>query len=173
MAGSRDRVRGRRTGRRRRGCRGPASARPGADGAPGQSSITGANPADYNRAANLVLRLRLVIHIPALLQATDHALALFRAVVPPMLQYEIEHHLTYRIKRQSILHREDPPPYSTISAREVGRAERDHPDGASPSTTLRTLYRSSTRSDWTSTTGAAVSWTRRHSWPSTEPYWTT
>ncbi|CAM5595903.1 hypothetical protein SALBM217S_01005 [Streptomyces griseoloalbus] len=55
-----------------------------------------------------------MIHIPALLQTTDHARALFRAVVPAMRQHEIEHRLTYRIKRQGILHREDPPAYSAI-----------------------------------------------------------
>lgn len=60
------------------------------------------------------LRVALVVHIPALLQTTDHARALFRAVVPPMRQYEIEHRLTYRIKRQGILHRESPPSYSAI-----------------------------------------------------------
>jgi transcriptional regulator with XRE-family HTH domain len=60
------------------------------------------------------LRVALAIHIPALLQTTDHARALFRAVVPPMRQYEIEHRLTYRIKRQGILHRVNPPPYSAI-----------------------------------------------------------
>lgn len=60
------------------------------------------------------LRVALVIHIPALLQTTDHARALFRAVVPPMRQYEIEHRLTYRIKRQGVLHREDPPPFTAI-----------------------------------------------------------
>ncbi|WP_200303731.1 helix-turn-helix domain-containing protein [Streptomyces adelaidensis] len=60
------------------------------------------------------LRVALVIHIPALLQTTDHARALFRAVVPPMRQYEIEHRLTYRIKRQGVLHRDTPPPYTAI-----------------------------------------------------------
>jgi transcriptional regulator with XRE-family HTH domain len=60
------------------------------------------------------LRVALIIHIPALLQTTDHARALFRAVVPPMRQYEIEHRLTYRIKRQGIMHRDNPPPYTAI-----------------------------------------------------------
>ncbi|MFB8773105.1 helix-turn-helix domain-containing protein [Streptomyces broussonetiae] len=59
----------------------------------------------------LALRAALIIHVPALLQTTDHARALFRAVVPPMHQYEIEHRLTHRMKRQGILHREDPPQY--------------------------------------------------------------
>lgn len=60
------------------------------------------------------LRVALVIHIPALLQTTDHARALFRAVVPAMRQHEIEHRLTHRMKRQGILYRESPPRYSAI-----------------------------------------------------------
>ncbi|MFB7088610.1 helix-turn-helix domain-containing protein [Streptomyces sp. NPDC056296] len=60
------------------------------------------------------LRVALAMHIPAMLQTTDHARALFRAVVPAMRQYEIEHRLTHRIKRQGVLHREAPPPYSAI-----------------------------------------------------------
>ncbi|MFE6283125.1 helix-turn-helix domain-containing protein [Streptomyces sp. NPDC057877] len=60
----------------------------------------------------LGLRAALVIHIPALLQTTDHARALFQAVVPPMHQYEIEHRLSHRIKRQGILHRDNPPQYA-------------------------------------------------------------
>ncbi|MEW2158305.1 helix-turn-helix transcriptional regulator [Streptomyces sp. NPDC007189] len=60
------------------------------------------------------LRVALAMHIPALLQTTDHARALFRAVVPAMHQYEIEHRLTYRMKRQGILYREEPPPYAAI-----------------------------------------------------------
>ncbi|MBT2415798.1 helix-turn-helix transcriptional regulator [Streptomyces sp. ISL-12] len=59
-------------------------------------------------------RVALLIHIPALLQTTDHARALFRAVVPPMRQYEIEHRLTHRMKRQGILHRANPPHYTAI-----------------------------------------------------------
>jgi transcriptional regulator with XRE-family HTH domain len=60
------------------------------------------------------LQVALLIHVPALLQTTDHARALFRSVVPPMRQHEIEYRLTHRIKRQGILHRADPPPYTAI-----------------------------------------------------------
>ncbi|WP_153533577.1 helix-turn-helix domain-containing protein [Streptomyces sp. RB17] len=60
------------------------------------------------------LRVALVIHIPALLQTTDHARALFKEAVPPLRQYEIEHRVSHRIKRQEILHRDDPPPYSAV-----------------------------------------------------------
>ncbi|MGW0704942.1 helix-turn-helix domain-containing protein [Streptomyces sp. NPDC002643] len=57
------------------------------------------------------LRVALFVHIPALLQTTDHARAIFRTVVPPLRQYEIEHRLTHRIKRQAILYRDNPTPY--------------------------------------------------------------
>ncbi len=60
------------------------------------------------------LRAALVIHVPALLQTTDYARCLFQEVVPPMRQYEIEHRLTHRIKRQGILHRDHPPSYTAI-----------------------------------------------------------
>ncbi|AKJ12823.1 DNA-binding protein [Streptomyces incarnatus] len=60
------------------------------------------------------LRVALVIHVPALLQTTDHARAIFRSAAPPMRQYEIEHRLTHRMKRQGVLHRTDPTPYTAI-----------------------------------------------------------
>lgn len=60
------------------------------------------------------LRVALVVHIPALLQTTAHARALFCEAVPPLRQYEIEHRVTHRVKRQSILHRADPPPYTAV-----------------------------------------------------------
>ncbi|MFE9394839.1 helix-turn-helix transcriptional regulator [Streptomyces flavidovirens] len=60
------------------------------------------------------LRVALSIHIPALLQTTDHARALLREAVPPFRPYEIEHWLSHRIKRQVVLHRDDPVRYSAI-----------------------------------------------------------
>ncbi|MBX7549499.1 helix-turn-helix domain-containing protein [Streptomyces sp. NPDC088560] len=60
------------------------------------------------------LRVALMIHIPALLQTTDHARALFQSAAPSMRQYEIEHRLTHRMKRQGVLHKADPPPYTAI-----------------------------------------------------------
>ncbi|MFH9082787.1 DUF5753 domain-containing protein [Streptomyces sp. NPDC017673] len=74
------------------------------------------------------LRVALVIHIPALLQTTDHARALFRTVFPPLQQYEIEHRLSHRIKRQNILHRESPTPYTATiheAALRMGFGGRD------------------------------------------------
>ncbi|WP_129308867.1 DUF5753 domain-containing protein [Streptomyces sp. L2] len=66
---------------------------------------------EYNASA---LRVALVVHIPALLQTTDHARALFRESVPALRPYEIEHRISHRIKRQEVLHRDDPPPYSAV-----------------------------------------------------------
>ncbi|MFI1702806.1 helix-turn-helix domain-containing protein [Streptomyces griseoruber] len=60
------------------------------------------------------LRVAHVINIPGLLQTAEHARALFSHTVPPLKPHEIEHRVSHRIKRQEVLHREQPPPYSTI-----------------------------------------------------------
>jgi transcriptional regulator with XRE-family HTH domain len=60
------------------------------------------------------LRVAHVINIPGLLQTADHARALFSHTVPPLKPHEIEHRVSHRIKRQEILHREEPPPYTAI-----------------------------------------------------------
>jgi hypothetical protein len=60
------------------------------------------------------VRVAHVINIPGLLQTTDHARALFSHTVPPLKPHEIEHRVSHRIKRQEILHREQPPPYTAI-----------------------------------------------------------
>ncbi|GHE56975.1 transcriptional regulator [Streptomyces longispororuber] len=76
-------------------------------------------PAGLNDVAELEhhasgLRVALVTHIPALLQTTDYARALFQEVVPPLRQYEVEHRLSHRIKRQGVLHQDSPPSYTAI-----------------------------------------------------------
>ncbi|WP_411148738.1 helix-turn-helix domain-containing protein [Streptomyces sp. A30] len=60
------------------------------------------------------LRVALSLHIPALLQTTDHARAMLREAVPPFRPYELEHRLSYRIKRQEVLHRSDALPYTAL-----------------------------------------------------------
>lgn len=60
------------------------------------------------------LRVAHVINIPGLLQTPDHARALFNHTVPPLKPHEIEHRVSHRIKRQEVLHREQPPPYTAI-----------------------------------------------------------
>lgn len=49
------------------------------------------------------LRVAGVMHVPGLLQTTDHARAMFNATVPPLEQYEVEHRVSFRIRRQAVL----------------------------------------------------------------------
>ncbi|WP_369224973.1 helix-turn-helix domain-containing protein [Streptomyces sp. R39] len=84
----------------------------------------------------VTLRVAQVINIPGLLQTPEHARTLFRQVVPELRPHEIEYRISHRIKRQAILHRENPTPYTAIiheaalrmrfGGREVARAQLDH-----------------------------------------------
>ncbi|MCT2594056.1 helix-turn-helix transcriptional regulator [Streptomyces sp. N2-109] len=82
------------------------------------------------------LRAVLTIHIPALLQTTDHARALFGQVVPQLRAHAVEHRLSHRIKRQAVLFGEHARPYSAIiheaalrmrfGGRDTARAQLGH-----------------------------------------------
>jgi transcriptional regulator with XRE-family HTH domain len=84
----------------------------------------------------VALRVAQVINIPGLLQTPEHARTLFRQVVPALRPHEIEYRISHRIKRQAILHREQPPQYTAIvheaalrmrfGGQEVARAQLDH-----------------------------------------------
>ncbi|WP_335941608.1 helix-turn-helix domain-containing protein [Streptomyces sp. PTD5-9] len=52
--------------------------------------------------------------LPGLLQTTDHAREVFRQVVPALTPPDIEHRLSFRIKRQSVIFRENPLPYRAV-----------------------------------------------------------
>ncbi|MFJ7491268.1 Scr1 family TA system antitoxin-like transcriptional regulator [Streptomyces sp. NPDC097727] len=54
------------------------------------------------------------IHIPGLLQTVDHAREIYRQAVPELSPPEIEHRVSYRIKRQEVLYRTDPVPYQAV-----------------------------------------------------------
>ncbi|MCC3775587.1 helix-turn-helix transcriptional regulator [Streptomyces sp. UNOB3_S3] len=58
------------------------------------------------------VRMCQVINIPGLFQTADHARALFREAVPALLPHEIEHRISFRIKRQAVLYRDAPYPYT-------------------------------------------------------------
>jgi transcriptional regulator with XRE-family HTH domain len=60
------------------------------------------------------LRVALTLHIPALLQTTDHARAMLQQAVPPFQPYELEHRLSYRIKRQAVLYGATPLAYTAL-----------------------------------------------------------
>lgn len=84
----------------------------------------------------LALRVAQVITIPGLLQTPEHARAIFREFVPPLMPHEVEYRVSHRIKRQAILFRDAPPPYTAIiheaalrmqfGGRETARSQLEH-----------------------------------------------
>ncbi|MEU0807928.1 helix-turn-helix transcriptional regulator [Streptomyces sp. NPDC005970] len=60
------------------------------------------------------LRTAYVAHMPGLLQTIDHAREIFRQAVPPLSPPEVEHHVSHRVKRQAVLYRDKPTPYTAI-----------------------------------------------------------
>jgi transcriptional regulator with XRE-family HTH domain len=49
------------------------------------------------------LRVGVIVTMPGLVQTLDHARAAFQQSVPALRPYEIEHRVSFRIKRQAIL----------------------------------------------------------------------
>ncbi|MFG2403668.1 helix-turn-helix domain-containing protein [Streptomyces brevispora] len=84
------------------------------------------------------LRMRTAhsVHIPGILQTSDHALAVFRAVVPPLPNHEVALRLAHRVERQQVLDGAAPPEYLGViheaalrmqfGGRTVARAQLDH-----------------------------------------------
>ncbi|MBA2807277.1 helix-turn-helix transcriptional regulator [Streptomyces sp. KM273126] len=61
------------------------------------------------------LRASTTARVPGLLQTREYALEIFRQAVTELSPPDIEHRLSFRIKRQAILYREDnPTPYEAI-----------------------------------------------------------
>ncbi|MCX5194693.1 helix-turn-helix transcriptional regulator [Streptomyces sp. NBC_00249] len=60
------------------------------------------------------LRTALAVHIPGLLQTSDHALAIFRVAVPPLPEHEVALRLAFRLERQQILDSATPARYTGI-----------------------------------------------------------
>ncbi|MEU9986387.1 helix-turn-helix transcriptional regulator [Streptomyces sp. NPDC007971] len=56
----------------------------------------------------------ITVHIPGLLQTVDHARETFRQVVPDLAPPDIEHRISFRIKRQAVLYRVPPTPYLVL-----------------------------------------------------------
>ncbi|MFJ4922534.1 helix-turn-helix domain-containing protein [Streptomyces sp. NPDC088725] len=84
----------------------------------------------------LAMRVACAIHMPGLLQTPEHARAVFKDVVPPYDPPEVEHLLSFRIKRQAVIYGEQPTPLSTViheaalrigfGGRKVARAQLEH-----------------------------------------------
>ncbi|MEU5102219.1 MULTISPECIES: helix-turn-helix transcriptional regulator [unclassified Streptomyces] len=62
----------------------------------------------------IALRTAYIAHIPGLLQTPEHAREIFRQAVPQLPPPDVEHRVSHRIKRQAILYRDNPTPYTTI-----------------------------------------------------------
>ena len=60
------------------------------------------------------VRVATTVHIPGLLQTTEHARVVFNAGIPQLAPYEVEHRISHRIKRQAILHGDAPTPLTAI-----------------------------------------------------------
>ncbi|MEU0806768.1 helix-turn-helix transcriptional regulator [Streptomyces sp. NPDC005970] len=60
------------------------------------------------------IRIASAIHLPGPLQTVEHARALFRDVVPPLDPPEVEHQVSFRIKRQSVIYDKQPTPLAMI-----------------------------------------------------------
>ncbi|MFF1922388.1 helix-turn-helix domain-containing protein [Streptomyces sp. NPDC058221] len=84
----------------------------------------------------LGMRAAYSMHIPGLLQTSDHALTLFRVVIPQLPEREIALRLAHRVERQEVLDRDASPPYTGIvheaalrmqfGGRSVARAQLEH-----------------------------------------------
>ncbi|MDK0521824.1 helix-turn-helix transcriptional regulator [Streptomyces sp. ML-6] len=99
------------------------------------------------------LRMRTAhsVHIPGILQTSDHALAVFRVVVPALPEHEVALRLAHRVERQQVLEGAGPPEYVGIvheaalrmqfGGRSVARAQLDHLLSVSenPHITLRVI----------------------------------
>ncbi|MFC4471564.1 helix-turn-helix domain-containing protein [Streptomyces xiangluensis] len=61
-----------------------------------------------------MLRTAVTVHIPGLFQTTEYAREIFRQDVPEMSPPDIEHRVSFRIKRQAVLYRDSPTPHQAI-----------------------------------------------------------
>jgi transcriptional regulator with XRE-family HTH domain len=59
-------------------------------------------------------RTAVTVHIPGLFQTTDYAREIFRQDVPEMSPPDIEHRVSFRIKRQAVLFQDSPTPHQAI-----------------------------------------------------------
>ncbi|MGW6061953.1 helix-turn-helix domain-containing protein [Streptomyces sp. NPDC055189] len=61
-----------------------------------------------------LLRTAVTVHIPGLFQTTDYAREIFRQDVPELSPPDVEHRVSYRIKRQAVLFHDEPTPNHVI-----------------------------------------------------------
>ncbi|MGQ4516332.1 Scr1 family TA system antitoxin-like transcriptional regulator [Streptomyces sp. DW26H14] len=98
-------------------------------------------PASFLELAELehhavAMRIACGIHLPGLLQTVDHARAVIQDGVPSFSPPEVEHLLSFRIKRQAVIYGDNPIPLDAViheAALRIGfggpkvcRAQLDH-----------------------------------------------
>lgn len=76
------------------------------------------------------LRTAYTSHISGLLQTREHAREIFERVIPAPTPPEVEHRVSYRIKRQDVIYRADPIPYATVIHEAALRMKVGGPDVA-------------------------------------------
>ncbi|MEV0266984.1 helix-turn-helix transcriptional regulator [Streptomyces sp. NPDC050617] len=84
----------------------------------------------------VALRTAQTSILPGLLQTSDHARVIFDQGVPPLPPDEVEHRVAHRLRRQGVLCRDTPMPYTAViheaalrmrfGGRDVTRAQLDH-----------------------------------------------
>jgi hypothetical protein len=82
------------------------------------------------------MRTACTVHIPGLLQTTDYALAVFRAVIPRLPEHEVATRLAHRSHRHEVLNGKTPTPFIGIvheaalrmqfGGQQVARAQLEH-----------------------------------------------
>lgn len=93
---------------------------------------------DIAELEHYAVRFRSVhlIHMPGLMQSSDHAQAVFKAALPPLPEHEIALRLAHRLERQRVLAGNSPTEYVGIlheaalrmqfGGRKVARAQLEH-----------------------------------------------
>lgn len=71
---------------------------------------------DISETEAYAVRLRgaNTVHVPGLLQTSEHAMAIFRAVVPELPEHEVALRLAHRSERQNVITRDDPIPLVAV-----------------------------------------------------------
>ncbi|MFE2166698.1 helix-turn-helix domain-containing protein [Streptomyces sp. NPDC059447] len=82
------------------------------------------------------IRYAQSVHIPGMLQTSDHALAVFRFVIPALPEQQVAVRLAHRLERQRLLDGDAPPEYAGViheaalrmqfGGREVARAQLEY-----------------------------------------------
>jgi transcriptional regulator with XRE-family HTH domain len=68
------------------------------------------------------------MHVPGLLQTVDYAREIFRQAVPELSPPEIEHRISFRIKRQAVLYQNNSTPYRAVIHEAALRMKFGGPD---------------------------------------------